>query len=108
VTVEVPVAPWATERAAGDAASVKLGAWIVKAKLAVSVRLPEVPVIVTGVVAETAELLTVSVSTLVPVVGLAPHDAVTPAGNVDVTARLTLPVKPPASATVMVEVPVAP
>jgi hypothetical protein len=41
-----------------------------------------------------AELLAVNVSKLVPEVGFVPHDAVTPLGKADVTARFTLPVNP--------------
>jgi hypothetical protein len=78
----------------GDAKSVKLGAVMVKARLVVAVRAPEVPVMVTFVVPPAAVLLAVSVSTLVPLVGFVPHDAVTPLGRPEVTARLTLPVNP--------------
>jgi len=60
----------------------------------VAVRLPAVPVMVNGVVPGVAELFAASVSTLLPDVGFVPHDAVTPLGSVDVTARLTLPVNP--------------
>jgi hypothetical protein len=70
----------------------------------VAVRLPEVPVIVTVEVPTVAELLAFSVSTLDPVVGLVPNDAVTPVGKPE-AARVTLPVNPPASATVIVSVP---
>ena len=49
-----------------------------------------------------AELLAVSVSTLVPVAGSGFHAAVTPAGSADVTARLTLPLNPASSVTVTV------
>jgi hypothetical protein len=68
----------------------------------VAVRLPEVPVMVSVAVPGAAELLAVNVSTLVPEVGFVPHDAVTPLGSVEVTARWTLPSNPPASVTVMV------
>lgn len=64
--------------------------------------------IVIWVVPGVAELVAVSVSTLAPVVGLVPHDAVTPLGSVLVTARVTLPVNPPASVTEIVAEPVAP
>lgn len=70
--------------------------------MVVAVRLPEVPVIVTAVFPAAAALVAVSVSTLVPDVGFVPHDAVTPLGSVDVTARVTFPVNPPASVTVIV------
>ena len=68
----------------------------------VDVKLPDVPVIVNGVEDEGATLLAVRVRTLLPAVGLAPHVAVKPLGNAEVTARLTFPVKPPASVTLRV------
>ena len=46
---------------------------------------------VKAVVPGAAELLAVSVSTLVPDVGFVPHDAVTPLGNADVIASVTFP-----------------
>ena len=52
-----------------------------------------------------AEPLAVKVRTLEPLVGFVPQEAVTPAGNPDVTARLTLPVKPYCGVTVMLDVP---
>jgi len=70
------------------------GAVMVKARLVVAVRVPEVPVMVRFAVPPAAVLLVVSVSTLVPLVGFVPHVAVTPLGKPDVTARLTLPVNP--------------
>src|SRR5664280_1027034 len=69
----------------------------------VEVVLPEVPVMVTVAGPVVAVLLAVKVKTLVPVVGLVPNAAVTPAGNPD-AARVTLPVNPPTSVTVMVSV----
>ena len=66
-----------------------------RATEAVSLKLPEVPVIVTTVyVFGVAEVLAASVSKLLPVVGLVTHDADTPLGRPEVTARLTLPVNP--------------
>src|SRR5271163_3777770 len=62
---------------------------------------------VTVAVPVVAELLAVSVSTLVPVVGFVPNAAVTPLGRPD-AARVTLPVNPPTSVTVIVLVPVPP
>ena len=73
----------------------------------VAVRLPEVPVIVTVAVPAVAALLAVKVSTLDPVVGLVPKAAVTPLGNPD-AERVTLPVNPFKSVTLMVSVPLAP
>src|ERR1700679_2188255 len=72
-----------------------------------AVRLPEVPVMVTVDVPTVAELLAVSVSTLDAVVGLVPKEAVTPVGKPE-AARVTLPVNPPTSATVIVSVPLLP
>jgi hypothetical protein len=110
VIVLVPLAPWVTASEAGEAAIVKFGvavALTVRATVVVAARLPEVPVIVTVEVPVVAVLLAVSVSTLVPVVGFVPNAAVTPLGRPD-AARVTLPVNPPASATVMVLVPLLP
>ena len=60
----------------------------------VAVSVPDVPVIVTAAVPGVAESFAVSVRMLVPLVGFVPHDAETPDGSADVTARLTLPVNP--------------
>ena len=49
----------------------------------VAVKLPEVPVIVTGPEKYAALLLAVSVNTLLPLVWFVPHVAVTPLGNPD-------------------------
>ena len=62
------------------------------------VRVPEVPVTLIVAAPRVAELLAVSVSTLVPVVVVGLNDAVTPEGSPD-AARLTLPENPPASLT---------
>ncbi len=110
VIVLVPLAPWVTVSEVGEAAMLKFGvavALTVRATVVVAVRLPEVPVIVTVDVPVVAVLLAVSVSTLVPVVGFVPNAAVTPLGRPD-AARVTLPVNPPASVTVMVPVPLPP
>src|ERR1700723_3696088 len=79
----------------------------VSASLVVAVKLPEVPVIVTVADPVVAVLLAVSVSTLVPVVGFVPNAAVTPLGRPD-AARVTLPVNPPTSVTVIVLLPLPP
>jgi len=110
VIVLVPLAPWVTVTEVGEAAMVKVGvagALTVRATVVVAVRLPEVPVIVTVADPVAAVLLAVSVSTLVPVVGLVPNAAVTPLGRPD-AANVTLPENPPASFTVMVLVPLLP
>jgi hypothetical protein len=54
-----------------------------------------------------AALLAVSVTTLLPVVGLVPNAAVTPLGNPD-AASATLPVNPPTSPTAIVSVTLLP
>ena len=68
---------------------------------------PEVPVIVTVKVPVVAELVAVSVTTLVEVVGLVPNVAVTPEGRPDAD-KLTLPVNPPEGVTVIVLFPLLP
>src|ERR1700728_1317452 len=75
----------------------------VSASFVVAVKLPEVPVIVTVADPVVAVLLAVSVSTLVPVVGVVANAAVRPDA-----ARVTLPVNPPTSVTVIVLVPLLP
>jgi hypothetical protein len=110
VMVSVPVLPCATDREAGEGVSVKPGvveALTVRAMVVVAVRVPEVPLMVTVAAPTVAVLLAVSVSTLLPVVGLVPNAAVTPLGR-PVAARVTLPVKVPTSVTVMVSVPLLP
>ena len=92
----------------GEAVSVKLGAALtVSATLVVALRFPEVPLMVTVVVPVLAVPLAVSVSTLLPVVGFVPNAAVTPLGNPD-AARVTLPLNPFWSVTIMVDVPELP
>ena len=96
-----------TDNVPAEGARVKLGVVpevIVSAIAAVAaVSAPEVPVIVTVELPAGAVELAVRVSTLDPVVGLVPNEAVTPLGNPE-AVRVTLPVNPPASVTVMVAV----
>lgn len=80
---------------------------IVKATVVLAVRLPEVPLMVTVEVPVVAELLTVNVSTLLPVVGLVAKAAVTPEGMPE-AASVTLPVNPFWPETLMVDVPEEP
>ena len=68
---------------------------------------PETPLIVTVEVPVVAVLVAVNVAMLVPVVGLVLQETLTPLGNVEVD-KVTLPVKPPVSVTVIVSVAVAP
>ena len=88
----MPEVPWPIFRL--NAESVKVGAKTPKGRVVVAVRLPDVPVMVKEYWPMVAELLAVSVSKLYPDVGFVPHDAVTPLGKADVTARFTLPVNP--------------
>jgi len=87
--------------------SVNVGAWMVRVRVVVTVRLPDVPVIVRLLVPPGAELLAVNVSTLVPDVGLVPHVAVTPLGRPD-TERFTFPLNPYCGVTVIVDAPELP
>jgi hypothetical protein len=110
VIVLVPLLPCFTVREAGEAPMVKFGvvaALTLRASVVVATRLPEVPVMVTVAVPVVAVALAVRVSTLVPVVGFVPNTAVTPLGKPD-AARVTLPLNPFTSVTVMVLVPPAP
>jgi hypothetical protein len=94
----------------GEALTLNAGVadeFTVRARVVVAVRVPDVPVIVTVDVPVVAVALAVSVSTLVPVVGFVPKVAVTPLGRPD-AARVTLPVNPPTSFTVIVLVPLLP
>jgi hypothetical protein len=83
----------------------------VRAMVVVADRVPEavpveVPWIVIVAVPVVAELLAVKLSTLLPVVGFVPNAAVTPLG-IPEAVRVTGPVNPPTSLTLMVSVPPA-
>jgi hypothetical protein len=107
VIVLLPVVPCGIG-ASDEADSVKLGpAATVRETVVVAVELPEVPVIVIVVVPTAAAPLAVSERTLVNVVGFVPKVAVTPVGTFE-AARVTLPVKPFKSVTVIVLFPAAP
>jgi hypothetical protein len=97
-------------RVLGTAERVKLGCEVtVRLTVVDWVSVPEVPVIVTVVGPPTvAVALAVNVKTLEVVVLEGLNDAVTPAGRVDVTARLTLPANPLTGFTVIVLVPLLP
>ena len=104
--VSVPLVPWAIDSAVAEGTSVKLaGAVMASSMVVVAVKKPEVPVmvIVEAPALQPIVLLAVSVSTLDPVAGLVPNVAVTPLGRPE-AARVTLPLKPPTSVTVMVSV----
>ena len=79
----------------------------VRATVVDAVRLPDVPSIMTVAVPVAAVPLAVSVSTLLPVVGLVPNAAVTPLGKPE-AARVTLPVNPLTAVTAIVLVPLLP
>jgi len=108
VIVLVPLLPCATDNAVGEAVMVKVpSASTVSEIVVVAFKLPEVPVIVTVVVPAVADLLAVSVKTLVEVAGFGLNDAVTPLGR-PVAANDTLPENPFTGEMVMVLVPLAP
>jgi hypothetical protein len=65
----------------------------VRLRTVLTVRLPEVPVMVALYCPGAAVLLAVSVSVLEPVAGFGEKEAVTPLGR-PVTARFTLPLNP--------------
>jgi len=79
----------------------------VSAMVVVADSVPDVPVIVTMEDPVVAVLLAVKVSTLLPVVGFVPNEAVTPLGKPD-AASVTLPVNPPTPVTLIVLVPLLP
>lgn len=100
--------PCAIVKLVGEAASEKFGAALtVKLTVAVCVKLPEVPVIVTVAAPVVAVPLAVSVSVLVVVVGFVLNAAVTPLGK-PLAAKVTLPVNPFCGVTVIVLVPPVP
>jgi hypothetical protein len=108
VIVDVPVLPRATLRLLGDAERLKFGPrFTVRAIVAVCVRPPDVPVIVTVKLPVVAVLLAVNVSVLALVVLLGLNDAVTPLGRPEAD-KPTLPVKPFCGLTVIVLVPLVP
>src|SRR5580704_13928706 len=86
-----------------DAESVKLGAAVTVSETDVlAVKLPEVPVIVTGTLFPVvAVLLALSVRVLKPVAGFGLNDAVTPLGSPD-AENVTLALKPFCGVTVIV------
>lgn len=76
----------------------------VRPSVVVLVNVPDLPVMVTVTVPGVAVALAESVRMLLVVVGFVPKAAVTPLDNPE-AERVTLPVKPPVGATVMVLVP---
>ncbi len=108
VMASAPLAPGltVTVAAAGDS-EIPGGAPTVSAIVVDSVRLPEVPAIVTVAAPVAAVLLAVSVRTLDAVAGFVAKLAVTPAGR-PVVESVTLPENPFAPTTSMVSVALAP
>jgi hypothetical protein len=72
-----------------------------------AVRVPDVPVMVTVAGPVVAVALAANVTTLVPVAGFVPKDAVTPVGRPD-AERVTLPATGLTSVTVIVSVTLLP
>jgi hypothetical protein len=100
--------PCASVRLAGEAVRLKSGGGVtVSASVAVWLRLPDVPVIVTVAAPVAALLLAVSVNVLLLVAEAGLNDAVTPLGRPEV-ARAALPVKPFNAATDTMLVPLFP
>src|SRR5208282_832182 len=112
VTVMVlePLAPCPIVKLFGEAERVKFGggtALTVRETVVVSVKLPEVPVMVTVAGPATAVLVADSVKLLVLVAGLGLKAAVTPVGK-PVADKVTALLKPFSGVTVMVLEPLAP
>jgi hypothetical protein len=110
VMVLAPLAPplaMLTDDGAAESVKLWTRGFTVRLTVVVAVMLPEVPVMVTVTVPVVALELADKVSVLVLVVGFGLNAAVTPLGKPE-AARVTLPVKPPTSVTVMVLVPLLP
>jgi hypothetical protein len=110
VMVLVPLAPpLAMLTADGAAESVKLctEAVTVRLRVVLPVVLPDTPEMVTVTVPVAAAEVADKVSVLVPEVGFGLNAAVTPLGKPE-AERVTLPLKPPTSVTVIVLVPLLP
>ena len=75
--------------------------------MAVLIKLPDMPVMVTGTVPRVAVLVAVNLKVLEVMAGFELSDAVTPSGRPD-TDKLTLALKPFCGVTVIVLVPMAP
>lgn len=105
--VEVSEFPAVTEPLAGVAPSEKLPVTL-RVNVVVSFKLPDVPATVTATEPMAAELLAVKVSVLLVIAGFGLNAAVTPVGNVDVTASVTSLSNPFAGFTVIVSVLLAP
>lgn len=109
VIVLVALLAWATVSVAGAATSVKLGGTLtVRAIMVELVKIPAVPVIVTGTAPPAeAAALALRVRVVEAVAGFVENDAVTPLGK-PVAARFTPPIKPFAPVIVMESVTLVP
>lgn len=108
VMVLEPLEPWGTVSPVGAAEIAKLPCgFTIREIVTVLVKVPEVPVIVTGKFPTAAVPAAVRVSVLVVAVVAGLNDAVTPAGKPEAD-KLTLPLKPNWGVMVMVFVLVAP
>jgi len=107
VIVLVTACPCTTVTELGFADKLKSGFMTVSDKVVVCVKEPDMPVIVTVVVPVVAVAPTVNVRVLVLVVGFGLKFAVMPDGSAELL-KVTLPLKPSRSLTVIVLVPVAP
>src|SRR5216684_21555 len=108
--VPVPFAPCVMVKLLGEVESVKFGVgrgFTVSEIVAVFVKLPEVPLMLTVAAPVEAVLLAVSVKVLVAAAGFGLNDAITPLGRPE-AVRLTLPLKPLRGVMVMVLEPLAP
>jgi len=95
-------------RLLGDPERVKFGGGAtVRFRVVVLIKLPEMPVIVTGTVPVAAVLIAVSVNVLMLVPGFGLNDAVTPLGRPNAD-KLTGPSKPFCGFTVIVLLPLPP
>jgi hypothetical protein len=108
VMVLAPLDPWMKLTLFGEALNAKSGPeFTVRLIVAVLVRLPELPVMVTVTVPAVAVLLAESVNVLEVEVLAGLNEAVTPAGRPDAD-KLTLAEKPPWGTTAMALLPLAP
>lgn len=108
VTVLLAVPPALMLRLFGEPSKANVGVWIESISETACVSEPDVPVTVTGTFCCATELSTERVSVSEVVTGFDAKDAVTPLGSVDVTARFTAPVNPPASVILSAVVPLPP
>ncbi len=94
-------------REVGDRPTAGARLLTVRLSVVVFVKLPDMPVMVMGLVPVAAEALAVSVNVLVEVVGFGLNPAVTPLGRPE-ALKVTLPLNPLDGSTVMVLVPLLP